>query len=168
MSQRSDELDGLYREVGPAVWAYLRRRVADPNVAEELLQETFVVVVRDFAAMKAAASPRAWLLGIAHNLLRSHRRASAVRRMLPLPPEQAAEDTEPEDPRIDAVRRALAKLPEAQQEALELRLDQDMSYAEIAEALGIPVGTVRSRIHLAVAALREWAAEAGPQRILDA
>jgi RNA polymerase sigma-70 factor (ECF subfamily) len=58
------------------------------------------------------------------------------------------------------MREAIVKLPDAQREVLELRLAHGLSYVEIAETLRIPVGTVRSRMHNAVAALRRWAQDA--------
>jgi RNA polymerase sigma-70 factor (ECF subfamily) len=59
------------------------------------------------------------------------------------------------DERLAAVRAAIASLPEAQRETLELRLRNELSYEEIAAVLGIPVGTVRSRLHGAVKTLRD-------------
>ncbi len=160
MDKAADELDAIYREDGPAVRRYLLRRMADADVADDLLQETFAVVAGDLERLGAARSPRAWLIGIARNLLREHLRAVA-RREVPCSPDQhAAPGEEPEDPRLEAMRQAITRLPETQREVLELRLGDELTYAEISEAMGLPIGTVRSRLHLAVAALREWASEA--------
>lgn len=167
MDERVAELERLYREVGPQLWTYLRRRVADASVAEELLQETFVIVAKDFARLKVATSERAWIIGIARNLLHRHWRLAANRHSVPLSEDPAADNRLPEDPRLDAMRRAVARLPDTQRVVLELRLAQDLSYAEIAEALAIPIGTVRSRMHHAIAALRAWATETGIQTILE-
>ena len=60
-----------------------------------------------------------------------------------------------EDGRLGMVREVLGRMPEVQREVLELRVKCGLSYAEVAGVLGIPLGTVRSRIHAAVAALRE-------------
>ncbi|MBK8270299.1 MAG: sigma-70 family RNA polymerase sigma factor [Planctomycetes bacterium] len=59
-----------------------------------------------------------------------------------------------EDERLDPMREAIARLPEGHREVLELRLVEVLSYAEIAESLALPIGTVRSRIHHAVMRLR--------------
>ncbi|NUQ48120.1 MAG: sigma-70 family RNA polymerase sigma factor, partial [Phycisphaerae bacterium] len=67
---------------------------------------------------------------------------------LPQPARQAAE-------RVERMRLAIARLPDAQRESLELRLRDELSYEEIAEVTGAPVGTVRSRLHHAVRGLRE-------------
>lgn len=149
-----DTLESLYRLVGPVLLAYLRGHVGPRGDAEELLQETFVIAAGQPDALAAADSPRAWLFGIAHNLVREHLRRRSRRKMAALEVDPAAATTEPPDERLDAMRSAIRRLPEAQRDVLELRLAQDLSYAEISEALAIPIGTVRSRLHHAVAALR--------------
>ncbi|HKQ49333.1 MAG TPA: sigma-70 family RNA polymerase sigma factor [Phycisphaerae bacterium] len=147
-----DRLEELYRRVGPVLLAYLRRHVGRGD-AEELLQETFVIAARQPDALVAADSPRAWLFGIARNLARQNLRRRAYRDMASLDGDPAAAAIETDD-RLDAMRSAIRGLPIAQREVLEIRLADDLSYAEIAEALAIPIGTVRSRLHHAIAALR--------------
>ncbi len=149
------ELERLYREVGPQVRAYLLHRSGGAEVADELLQETFLAVAENGQALRAARSPRAWLIGIARNLHREHLRRDARRRSVPLAEDQAAPIEAVEDPRLDAMRLAIARLPGPLREVVELRLTHGLRYAEIAEALDIPVGTVRSRLHNAVVTLRD-------------
>ena len=158
MVERTLNWQRLYRELGPQVWAYLRRRVRDVNLADDLLQETFLASASNPAGLLAAESKRAWLIGIARNLLRDQLRRGERERALIHRSEPPNIETTEENPRLEAMRHAITKLPEAQREVLDLRLRQDLSYAEIAEALEIPIGTVRSRIHHAVSALRDWAA----------
>jgi RNA polymerase sigma-70 factor (ECF subfamily) len=122
-----------------------------------MLQEVFVVAIKNMDALKAATSKRAWLIGIARNIRRAYLRREARRRTSPLPDEPAGSLPESEDARVEAMRTAIRKLPDGQREVIELRLGQELSYAEVAETLGIPIGTVRSRLHLAVGALRDWA-----------
>ena len=148
------ELEQAYRECGPSVWAYLRARVGDSHDAEELLQETFLAAARDLPALRRAHSQRAWLIGIAHNLVRVYRRRARRipndeidLRLIALPKLN-------QDERLDALRQRINGLQEGLREVLELRLREELSYAEIAEALGIPIGTVRSRLHLAVRSLK--------------
>ncbi|HVP11497.1 MAG TPA: sigma-70 family RNA polymerase sigma factor [Phycisphaerae bacterium] len=150
-------LERLYQEAGPSVWSYLRRRIADSHAAEELLQETFLAAAADPAKLAAAVSERAWLIGIARNLVREHTRHER-RRLRPLDVGEAPTvEPQHEDRRLEAMREAIARLPDGQREVLDLRLGQELSYGEIAEALQIPIGTVRSRMHNAVNALRRWA-----------
>jgi RNA polymerase sigma-70 factor (ECF subfamily) len=144
MPKSSQQLAVLYQDVGPSLLAYLRRRATDPHLAEDLLQETFWQAARRPDRLRRVQSPRAWLFAIARNLA-----ATAVRRQRrtqPLPESVAAPAARP-DPRVERAHQAIAGLPEGLREALELRLCDDLSYAEIAAILDIPVGTVRSRLH---------------------
>ncbi len=147
-------LDAIYRELGPVVRAYFFRRVGNIDVADELLQETFLAAAARPDRLFSATSQRAWLIGIAANILRNHRRKKATSKTTYLKPDLPVRCNPSADPREDALRQAIDHLPDAQREALKMRLADDLSYAEISEAMGIPIGTVRSRIHNAVAALR--------------
>lgn len=160
MDTRLATLEQLYRRTGPRILRFLMRNLSDAADADELLQETFVVAAREFETLASARSHEAWLIGIARNLLRSYRRRVLFRRMKPLGQEPAAREAGEIDSRLQGMREAIDRLPEGQREVLQLRLVDDLSYAEIAEALDIPIGTVRSRIHSAVAALRSWATAA--------
>jgi RNA polymerase sigma factor (sigma-70 family) len=150
------------------IFRYLRRRLG-PSRAEELAAETFA---QAFAARRRYdsqyASARAWLYGIAVNLLRHHYRSEERQLRAfgrtgvdPL----AAEELSLE--RLDAagagprVARALAELAAADREALLLYAWAELSYGEIADVLGVPIGTVRSRLHRARARVRELLAESG-------
>jgi RNA polymerase sigma-70 factor (ECF subfamily) len=161
MDGPATDLTALYRRFGPLVWAYLRRRMGGADEADDALQETFLAVARDPEAVATARSPRAWLLGVARNIARGRTRAAIRRRNHPLPEDYPAAPPAAEDSRLEDMRRAIDRLPEGQREVLALRLQQELSYEEIAEALDIPVGTVRSRLHHAVRRLQEWAEEAG-------
>lgn len=159
MDERIESLAALYRSHGPDLLRYLRRAVggarATPS-AEDLLQETFVQAMRRADALAAVQSPRAWLFGIAR-----HVALTAARRTRPMQPLDVGtasvgrEGPGDEDPRLESMRSAIAGLPQTLREALELRLREELSYQEIAEVLGVPVGTVRSRLHHAVQRLRE-------------
>jgi RNA polymerase sigma-70 factor, ECF subfamily len=144
-------MEGLYTESGPQLLAYLAQRTPDSATAEDLLQETFAVALRHPERIRAASSARAYLFGIARNLAAT---ASRSRRPGdPLPPDLASADA-PADPRVEWLRDGIARLKPEFREALELRLQQELSYEEIAESLGVPLGTVRSRLHHAVIQLR--------------
>jgi RNA polymerase sigma-70 factor (ECF subfamily) len=141
----------------PVIRRYLFNRVANASVAEDLAAETFL---RAFAGRAGytpqASSARAWLFAIATNLLRDEGRAGARRRSLieRLRHERAdcgAPLPEGPDPEL---RIALARLPSHEREALLLFTWADLSYDEIALALDVRLGTVRSRIHRARERLR--------------
>ncbi len=144
--------DGLTRTlVGllPELGRIARRWCGDPALAEDLAQETACRALAARATFREGAPARPWLVRILHNTwvsyLRKHRTEVA------LPPELAA----PAPPRDGAfVARALDTLPAAQREVLVLVDLEEASYAEAADALRIPVGTVMSRLHRARLALR--------------
>jgi RNA polymerase sigma-70 factor (ECF subfamily) len=140
-----------------AIHAYLRRRV-DVSIAEDLAAETFVRALHDLSrydAERPDALP--WLYGIAANLMRRHRRTE-VRRWRayartgrdPLADEHADApsrlDAAAAGPRLAA---ALASLHDRDREALLLLAWTELTYEEIAVALRVPIGTVRSRVHRA-------------------
>lgn len=152
MAIEAGQLETMYREHAAAVLAYLRRTVAPPDQAEDLLQETFLQALRREDRLAEVSSPRAWLLGIARFL--SIRAIRSRRQVLPLQDEHLAAPAAAVAPDTEALHRAIARLPEGQREALELRLVENLTYEEIADVLEIPAGTVRSRLHNAVASLR--------------
>lgn len=154
MSHGEATLESVYRELGAGIRAFLRRRLGEANAADELLQETFLAAARNPSALFAAASKRAWLIGIAANLVREHIRRKVRNRTAPLAIEIPEYSKDAEDARLDSMREAIARLPDINREVLELRLVEALSYAEIAESLELPIGTVRSRIHHAVLRLR--------------
>lgn len=152
MNEPMAHVQALYHEHGGALLRYLRGITGRSETAEDLLQETFVQAMRRVDRLRSADSPRAWLFAIARHLgLNALRRREGV----PLSDNVAAAAVDEEDPRREQVRRAMADLPAPQREALQLRLCHELSYAEIAEILAVPVGTVRSRLHNAVKTLQE-------------
>jgi RNA polymerase sigma factor (sigma-70 family) len=141
-----------------AVFRYLRRRVG-PQAAEDLVAETFA---RAFAGRstydRARPDARPWLFGIATNVLRGHWQQE-LRPAQAHAPELEPDDAGASDGRVDAAaavaRRAgaLRALPAEQREVLLLVAVAELSYEETAQALGVAVGTVRSRLSRARAQL---------------
>ena len=150
---RSDAHDvgWLYRQHGGEVLNYLARRCPQ-EAAHDLLQETFLQVVRSADRLPSVTMPRAWLFGIARHVLAGHLRRQTNERAAAEFPAIAAQ--EEEDRRLPAMREAIARLAPEMRETLELRLSDELSYEEIAGVLDIPIGTVRSRLHHAVRHLR--------------
>jgi RNA polymerase sigma factor (sigma-70 family) len=161
---------GLYRFFAPRVKSFLLRAGLDSGVAEELAQETLVSVWRKAASFdptKACVST--WVYTIARNLRVDHLRRK--REVLREPPPDGEHENEalhqqadpspslPDqlaDQRAHAlVRSAIEQLPHEQREVLRLSYYEDQPHAAIAAALGIPLGTVKSRMRLAVTRLRE-------------
>ncbi len=157
MSDSPAELTQAYAEFGTLVRAYAVGRLGNLHDADEVLQETFLAVAQNMADFLTASSQKAWLLGIARNIVRHRVRNLTLRRTAHLEHDPEARSLMTADPRLDDMKRAIDRLPDAQREVLELRLEHECSYEEIAGALHIPIGTVRSRIHAAVASLKVWA-----------
>jgi RNA polymerase sigma factor (sigma-70 family) len=137
------------------IYNYLRRRL-DADSAQELAAETFVIAYRRRGSFDGSfGEPLPWLYGIAANLMRGKRRQErrelrALARSGPHPL-AAAQADEPErrlDAESDAARLAgsLAALPQKHREVLYLYAWAELGYEEIAAALQVPVGTVRSRL----------------------
>lgn len=149
------------RHFGP-IHRYLQRQ-AGASIADDLASQTFLIAFdrrSSFDLAQTAARP--WLFGIAANLVRGHlrdvrRRLKAYDKVGLDPPH---DDLDGVEERADAAvsrRRlaaALAELPAAELEALLLYAWAELSYGEVAEALGVPVGTVSSRINRVRARLR--------------
>ena len=151
--QPPSDVEQLYRDSHEALTGYFRRRHSSHHAAEDLVQETFLRLMRRVDRCRASSSPRGYLFGIArHVSVDAWRRAEQLEGNK-VPPDVISAP-EP-DPRLAAARETIAALPALQREVLDLRFQHDLSYAEIAEALGVPVGTVRSRLHNALELLRE-------------
>lgn len=161
MKDPVNQLEVLYRETGPDLLAYFQRRPALNAAAEDLLQDTFVRAFRQLERLKTSASPRAYLFGIARHVGLDALRKRQVSEEFD---EQFASSPEQPNPRLEVMHAAIANLPAVQREALELKLQHDLTYEEIAGVLEIPVGTVRSRLHHAVLALREKLNPAQPTK----
>lgn len=148
---------------GP-LYAFLWRRAGDG--ADDLFQESWIRVARARDRFDRTRRFSTWLFQIANNLCRDRwRRLDARRRALDSFHQETLaggrDMVEPSLPADTKLARRLETLPERLREVLVLRYYQDQSEAEIAEILGIPRGTVKSRLHAAVRAARELLKEDG-------
>lgn len=166
-SAREPEVFGaLFDRHGTAVYRYVAQRMGD-HVAEDVMSETFLVAFeRRTAYDLEVADARPWLLGIATRLMRKHARLEAVAwrgLVADLAARIAPDFIEQAGSRIDAERltrrlaKALRKLSAADRDTLMLYAWADLNYASIAEAMQVPVGTVRSRLNRARRHLRRAA-----------
>jgi RNA polymerase sigma-70 factor, ECF subfamily len=153
----------LFNVYGPRVKAYMMRQGADAQVAEDLAQETMLTVWRKAALYSGGkGSAATWIFTIARNL-----RIDRLRREMPfqeLPDADAAESAADETPpdeivsqreRQVRVQAVLAALPADQRETIVLAYIDGLSHSEIARRLGVPLGTVKSRMRLAYNRIRE-------------
>lgn len=167
--QRGDRqaLAALVQRHHYALVGYLYRMTStthggDRALAEDLAQEAFLRVLRSIRLYVYPRPFKAWLYALATNLARDHYKRAETRHTLPIADTltQQLADDQPEDnflaqDETQQVIAALATLPDHQREAVVLRYYQNLSHAEIAEALNIPVGTVKSRLSLSLSRLRE-------------
>jgi RNA polymerase sigma-70 factor (ECF subfamily) len=138
---------------------YLIKRLGDEDRAYDVLQEVWLKVVHTIRQLVEPAALRVWLYRLAHGAAVDHIRRRRVRQVAEQErsaPEDAAE-TDPEFTSVDAqaIHRALDELPPLQREALVLFFLEDLSLGDIADVLGCPVGTVKSRLYYAKRALRD-------------
>ena len=167
----ADAFSELFRRYKQPIFGFFRRRTNDtassahgPSPAEELTQETFLALLRAVSRYEPRALFRTYLYAIAFKILRAYRRKAAFRATFFGRP-----NVLPDPGRSDAteaglwVRRAVAKLDPTDREILMLREYEQLSYAEIADLLRLPLNTVRSRLFRARTALRDLL-EPGPAK----
>jgi RNA polymerase sigma-70 factor, ECF subfamily len=163
----------IYDRHAATLLRFLGRRVG-AKVAEGLVGELFRVAFErrtTFDAARESALP--WLYGIGSNLLLKHRRGEArrLRASVQLAATSEATDRRASAAALDArllfprVADAIETLPDGEREALLLFAWEDLSYQSVAEALDLPVGTVRSRLNRARAHLRELLEPRGKDRM---
>jgi RNA polymerase sigma-70 factor (ECF subfamily) len=159
-------LGALYDAAGPAVFGTALRILDDRAAAEEVVLDVFLQVWRQAERWDPArGTPLGWLLMLARTRAIDRRRSGAVQRArtMPLPDavsEMPSAAPGPEDDSLAAERRRLVRaaldaLPGEQRVAVELAWLRGLSHAEVAAALGAPLGTVKTRIRLGMARLRE-------------
>ncbi len=164
---RGDEpaLAELYDRVGRVAYGLALRIVRDERLAEDAVQEGFLAVWRTAAAFRAErAKASTWILTLVHRRAVDLVRREERRRAEPLPDEISLRPGDDEAPTDEAawlrfererVQAALAKLPDMQREAIELAYYGGYSQSELAERLGVPLGTIKSRMFAGLARLRE-------------
>jgi len=150
----------LFKHFAPRVKNYLLRLGAPPELAEELAQESLLTVWRRAGAYNpTVAAASTWIFTIARNLridlARRAARATQVRDPLEEIPPEAMPDAALSAIQDEArIRRAMATLPDDQAKVIRLAFFADKPHSEIARDLGLPLGTVKSRLRLAMARLR--------------
>ncbi|GAA2274370.1 sigma-70 family RNA polymerase sigma factor [Kitasatospora cystarginea] len=162
-----DAFGQLFDAYAHAVYNHAYRLTGDWSTAEDVMSLTFLKAWRQHGRVNAeGGSLRPWLLGIATNLVSNQRRAARRHRQvmaqLPPVPEDVPDFAEEAAGRIDdaariaALQDALARLRRPDREVLALCVWAGLDYLEAAEALGVPVGAVRSRLSRARAKLHRF------------
>ena len=156
-----DALGALYDRFGRVAYGLALRVLRDRALAEDAVQEAFLAVWRAADAYRRErAKPATWILTLVHrravDLVRreDRRRADALAQPGEPSGENVAEEAELRD-RRSTVQAALRELPEDQRQALELAYYGGYTQSELAERLGVPLGTVKSRMFAGLMRLRE-------------
>ena len=140
--------DLIARWHGP-LWQYIRRMSGRDDEAQDILQDVWLRVIRGIARVRDGSRLRGWLFGITRRVLMDR-----LRRQYAMPPasdvstDDLAAEPEPSDREqsLEAIDAAIETLPLIEREILTLFYLRDLSLAEIADALYIPIGTVKSRL----------------------
>jgi RNA polymerase sigma-70 factor (ECF subfamily) len=171
---REDGFEELVRRYQRPIAAYVYRMVGDYEAALDLTQEVFIKVYNSLRRYRSEFKFSTWIYKIAHNSAVDHLRRSSNRDQalttefageqydLPLEsrklsPEQESERAE----RRAEIERVVRALPSAYRELVLLRHSHDMSYDEIAEVTGLPLGTVKNRLFRARETMRQQFVQRG-------
>lgn len=149
----------VFAYFAPRVKSFLMKGGADPSMAEECAQEVMATLWRKAHMFDPSrASAATWIFTIARN-----RKIDAMRKQRRPEPEDLPWGPEAEPDQVDAIgleqetkklAEAIKDLPEKQRELIESAYFKDLSHSEIADATGLPLGTIKSRIRLALQRLR--------------
>jgi RNA polymerase sigma factor (sigma-70 family) len=160
-----DALGQLYDRFGRVAYGLALRVIRDERLAEDAVQEAFLAVWRQAASFRPErARAQSWVLTLVHRRAVDLVRREERRRADPLEPDaepavgSTAEAVELRD-RREAVQRALARLPEEQRRPIELAYYGGFTQSELAERLGEPLGTIKSRMFGGLKRLRELLGE---------
>ena len=169
-----DAFEQLVHRYERELFSYLRRYLGDAELAEDAFQASFLQVFLKVEQFEVGRRFRPWLYTVATNQAIDAQRRNKRHRMVSLDRQNSGDDeqagklvdllaADTPDPlanangteRRDWVRKAVTELPESMQAVVNLVYYQGMKYREAADVLGVPVGTVKSRMHTAILKLNE-------------
>ena len=172
LAGRESGFEELVRRYQRPIAAYVYRMVGDYDAALDLTQEVFIKVYGSLSRYRSEFKFSTWIYKIAHNAAIDHLRRGASRETVigcdddrpaitidsrRLTPEQESERNE----RCSELETVVQMLPAAYRELIVLRHSNDLSYDEIAEVTGLPLGTVKNRLFRAREAMRDLLAQRG-------
>jgi len=169
-------LDGLIRRYKGPLYAYLVKLSRDRDAADDLLQEVFIKIIKKLDSYGERDKFSAWLFTVAHHAVMDHFRSGSRRRedsldaagedRVPLGDTLASPEPGPDgilevEERAGAIQAAFDRLSSEQREVFLMRHYSGLPFREIAEILGVPIGTVLARMSRAMAKMREELGEGG-------
>jgi RNA polymerase sigma factor (sigma-70 family) len=153
-----EALEEVVRTWERRLFYYIRRLVGDEQEAWQILQDTWLKVLRGIGRLQEPRSLPAWLYGIARNTAFSHLRARCAEQTFLTNPTEVREEWQADpDVKLDDVERVqygLDRISLEHRDVLTLFFLQDLSIEQISGVMRVPVGTVKSRIHYAKRALK--------------
>jgi RNA polymerase sigma-70 factor (ECF subfamily) len=154
-------LGALYDRYYRLVYAIALRIAGDHQIAEEVTQDVFHAIWQSANTFQPGGNGLSWLMGIARHraidATRSRRYRARQREMTLLDDQNSLDSEQPTDRLLvrETVRDALVTLPTAQRQPLTLAFYGGLTHSEIADRLGEPVGTIKSRMRLGMIKLRD-------------
>lgn len=158
--------DELTERWHPPVWNYLRRVIGADDAAKDVAQDVWLRVLRGIARLRDGSRLRPWLFGIARRALMDRLRqqyAGVVDSDIDVAELAADQTTDSREREIADMEHELERLPVTEREVLTLFYLRELSLAEVAEVLGVPIGTVKSRMFRARRLLRQALDSKGTQ-----
>lgn len=146
-----DEFEKLLLENKAAIEHFVKFKISSPFDAEDVLQEIYISAIRSFNNLESKERFKAWLIGIARNKINDYYRKKAKQMEIPLEriTELSFKHNRCGVSISECVRETIDELADKDKQILYYSFFQNMSQNEIAEKLGIPIGTVKSRLHTA-------------------
>ncbi len=150
----------FYARVSPKVWSFVKRRISDSSIAEEVFQEAWLKIHRSREQYDPKFHPLAWIYTITRSVWMDRMRRLGARPEIPTDPLEwenvapamtSLNHSERED---SDVERFLSELPSDQRELLEQRYEQELSFEEMARAAGVREETIRKRLSRLLQKLR--------------
>ena len=158
-SRFKTEFDELWAQTAAKMRSYMYCAAGSWTDADDMVQDCYLRALRGWAQFDGRASRQAWLFGIARRTradwYRKKNRKSVAASVANLDDLDGSLSERSNVDRFERVWDAVGELGAEQGEVVHLRFAADLSYAEIARVLGVPIGTVRSRLHRGLKAIRE-------------
>lgn len=155
--------DQMYAQYADAVYSYLRFRLRDRHLVEDVFQDTFLAVYANLDSLQTAESKKAWILTIAHRKMVDRIRKQSSEALPQETHDRAGPSHEQQLVMQLDLERFMQRLDDMSRQILYGIYVEKLTYKELAAILGLPEGTVKSRCHYARNKMKEWMKEGAIQ-----
>ena len=149
-----DALHGIYEQTKDSVFVFALRKLGSRTRAEDAMQETYLRIVKCAASYAAGTNARAWIFGICRNICRDMLKSPAWSDIDSLESEPSEADFSDSLIENEDIKRALAGLEKTEHEIVMLHIYSDMKLVDIADFIGMPYNSVRSKYRYAMKKLK--------------